>query len=400
MTKVVFQQVRCFLLKFPENLKRITTGSGFIPEIDGLRFLAIFPVVLQHFSERMLRVFPSQTSGEKMVIEFFSHGHVGVYIFFAISGFILALPFGRESIEPRAFPVSIKKYYLRRLTRLEPPYVITMTLLFFILIILQRYNFNSLFPHYLASLFYVHRYVYGEWTPINPPAWTLEIEVMFYLVAPLLTRGYFSIKNKLTRRSLLLLPIVIRLILVTNTTVFDNLYLTLFSTIDFFCVGILMADIYLTERLNENKNPQYKFDIIALVSITVLFATWTWDKNLTLKFIFLIALFITFYSCFRSIVINSFLKNKWITAIGGMCYSIYLIHLAFAEFFAMVWKKVSYFDSYLSNVIVGLVLFLPILFFVSTTFYLLIERPCMDPAWPQKLKKFLRSFAIYRKERI
>lgn len=377
-----------FLSKFPENLKRITSGSGFIPEIDGLRFLAIFPVVFQHFSERMLRVYPPETSSERLVVSLFSHGHVGVYIFFAISGFILTLPFGREQIEPKAAPVSIKKYYLRRLTRLEPPYVIIMTILFLTLILIQRYDFPSLFPHYLASLFYVHRYVYGEWSPINPPAWTLEIEVLFYLLAPLLIRWYFSIRNELGRRSLMILFIALRLILANNTTLFDSLTLTLFSTIDFFCIGILMADVYLTERLNENKNPHLKFDIIALLSIVTLFFSWTWEKNLALKFVFRIALFITLYSTFRSITINSLFKNKWITAIGGMCYSIYLIHLAFAEFFVSVWKNVSYFDSYMLNCLAGLVLFLPMLFCISTAFYLLVEKPCMDPAWPQKLKKF------------
>ena len=53
---------------------------------------------------------------------------LGVLLFFTISGFILGLPFARQYLVA-ARPVSFG-FYRRRVTRLEPPYLISMLLLF------------------------------------------------------------------------------------------------------------------------------------------------------------------------------------------------------------------------------------------------------------------------------
>ena len=56
-------------------------------------------------------------------------GFRGVELFFVISGFILGLPFAAHYLKGAA-PVSLRKYYLRRLTRLEPPYIVALLVLF------------------------------------------------------------------------------------------------------------------------------------------------------------------------------------------------------------------------------------------------------------------------------
>lgn len=384
----MIQQTRLFIAGLPGNLRRITTQADFIPEIDGLRFLAIFPVILHHYSERVARAFAPQTDAEKSMVDFFSHGHIGVYIFFAVSGFILAMPFGKEKLEGGK-TVSLKKYYWRRLTRLEPPYFIAMTGLFLVLVLMMNESFRELLPHYFASLLYLHRVIYNDWTPINPPAWTLEVEVMFYLVAPFIARGYFKIGRPLVRRLVLIGIIVFKVVLLNTTQLFDGLFLTIAYLIEFFLVGILLADFYLTDIKKSSVKNNSAFDLISIVSIVLLFTTWTWGKNLDFKFVFLTALFFVVYSSFQSRIMNKFFRNGWITAIGGMCYSIYLLHLAYAEMYVAVLKKLGIFSTYTNNFYFGFILFLPSLFVVTTIFFLLVEKPCMDPEWPQKLKRFL-----------
>ena len=85
------------------KLRRITSSSLFIPEIDGLRFLAIFLVVVYHVSgEVVLRgkfIVASAPFFHQIVYRFLNNGYKGVLLFFTISGFILALPFAKHVIK-------------------------------------------------------------------------------------------------------------------------------------------------------------------------------------------------------------------------------------------------------------------------------------------------------------
>src|SRR5690606_17853519 len=119
--------------------------------------------------------------------------------FFAISGFILALPFINELVH-EGRKVILKDYYIRRVTRLEPPYIISLILLFGLQVAAGRLSFGEHLPNFFASFFYIHNIVYDAWSVINPVAWSLEIEVQFYLLAPFLFRWLFSIKSPTTRR--------------------------------------------------------------------------------------------------------------------------------------------------------------------------------------------------------
>ena len=61
----------------------------------------------------------------------------GVELFFAISGFILGIPFASHYL--RGVPrVNLRRYFIRRLTRLEPPYIINLMVLAGILVIVTR----------------------------------------------------------------------------------------------------------------------------------------------------------------------------------------------------------------------------------------------------------------------
>ncbi len=106
------------------TFKRITSSGTFIPEIDGLRFIAITSVVLYHVviwlnvkDEKLY----SDASYYPNLYNLFKHGDIGVPLFFVISGFVLGLPFASYHIN-NGKPVSVKNYFLRRLTRLATLY--------------------------------------------------------------------------------------------------------------------------------------------------------------------------------------------------------------------------------------------------------------------------------------
>src|SRR5687768_3535743 len=92
-----------------------------------------------------------------------NQGFYGVYLFFVISGFILSLPFASYHLKG-ANPVSLKQYFLRRVTRLEPPYFLAITFFFVLKVLIgdRGLGFLELLNHYLASIFYLHNIIYLE----------------------------------------------------------------------------------------------------------------------------------------------------------------------------------------------------------------------------------------------
>jgi peptidoglycan/LPS O-acetylase OafA/YrhL len=185
------------------SFKRITSSGNFIPEIDGLRFIAIISVVLLHLNNFIAIKYVTKNTENfdfSFLNKILSHGHVGVPLFFVISGFILGLPFAKYYLK-KGKSVSLKNYFLRRLTRLEPPYIIVMTtLLFGAVYVAKTISLKNGIESYLSSIIYSHNFIYPNGLPkLNIVAWSLEIEVQFYILAPLIAL-FFSIKSFITRR--------------------------------------------------------------------------------------------------------------------------------------------------------------------------------------------------------
>lgn len=386
-----------FFSTLPQRLSRITSGGRFIGEVDGLRFLAIFPVLVQHLSERLQRYGNADFENVKeLSFAAFtaSRGFIGVYIFFAISGFILALPFANHYLNDTRKP-RLKNYFVRRLTRLEPPYIFFMTLFFLILLVMNRYPLQELFPHYLASIFYVHNLVYDAYSMINPVAWTLEIEVQFYILAPLLAAVFFRLKSDFLRRLILVASIFV---LLTAQLYFGWYHMpykiTLLNNLHLFLTGFLVADLYVkTPSFFSSKS--FWFDLLFLLVLPPLFFYWGYEAEKWYLFPFL--LFLVFISVFKSKLVNRFFTNPWIMVTGGMCYTIYLIHLPLAEFQIRLTKNLIIGDVFWVNLLVQLLIYLPLVFAVSAVFFLLIEKPCMDKEWPQKLKAYLQGNKVISK---
>ena len=105
-------------------------------------------------------------------------------LFFTISGFILFLPYAAHFLRGGKQP-RLRQYYFRRVTRIEPPYLIHLGIAFVIALVINDRDPLQLAPHLMASAFYLHNLIYGMSSTLNTVAWSLEIEVQFYLLAPL-----------------------------------------------------------------------------------------------------------------------------------------------------------------------------------------------------------------------
>ncbi len=362
-------------------------SNKYIPEIDGLRFLSIFLVVLLHLRTQLLREFSAKWNEEGLENNWLywivTRGGCGVHIFFAISGFILAVPFAKSYIS-KSKPVNLKGYYVRRVTRLEPPFVISLILFTLVHIIVLNVNFQSIIPHFFASLGYVHYIIYGKWSPLNPVTWSLETEIQFYLLAPLLFM-VFKIQKKYVR---LIIMFLITILLISPLHLFvsylyqHHLDKSLFMYSSFFMSGVIFANYYLQNIQDKIIRLSFIYDLIGIVALSSILLIHDTNYLLLLVTAQPTAIFFLLISIFRGKMLNKFFSTDWVATIGGMCYSIYLLHYPALALMTKASKSITLGDSFTINYLGQFVIVLPVVLLISVCFFLIFEKPFMT-----KIKK-------------
>ena len=76
--------LRSYLNKWKNKLSRVTSSGNYISEVDGLRFIAIMPVIIQHLSERLIKNTPIEFAtpiAQDQLAFLASRGTIGVFIF-------------------------------------------------------------------------------------------------------------------------------------------------------------------------------------------------------------------------------------------------------------------------------------------------------------------------------
>lgn len=375
------------------KLKRKTNSNFFIPQIDGLRFLAISLVVLIHINvfylAKNILPFNNSITDYPLFFSFLYNGFKGVELFFVISGFILAMPFAKHYLH-NGNKVLLKEYFLRRLTRLEPPYVLAMLFIFFVFIIIGKFNIIELFPSLLSAITYTHNF-FDHLPSLSGITWSLEIELQFYLIVPALSL-VFSL-NKLKRRAVMFGSIVL-------FPIFQNFFLpntvTLYNYLQFFLVGFLLADLYLSGfRFRLPKIVSLLIGFIAL--FVIIFMDFSdphigvvLGESLLNKIIFPFVIFLFYILVITDDVWKNLFSNRIFTSIGGMCYTIYLWHMLILSAVGNKLMVLNVANNFLLDFLFKMsVLFILVILFSAIPF-LIIEKPTMDKDWPRKLYHFFK----------
>ena len=146
------------------------------PDIDGLRALAILPVVAYH-------AFPRYAPG----------GFIGVDIFFVISGYLISLIIFRSLINN---DFSFAEFYAHRIKRIFPALILVASACYAVgWFALLPDEFKQLGKHIAAGMGFVQNFVLwkeagyfdvaSELKPLMH-LWSLAVEEQFYLIFPLL----------------------------------------------------------------------------------------------------------------------------------------------------------------------------------------------------------------------
>ncbi len=144
------------------------------PDIDGLRAIAVVPVVLYHFG-----------------VPWFSGGFVGVDVFFVISGFLIT---SLIDVEIQAGRFSIVNFYERRVRRILPPLIVVVAAAMVVSLILlfpadlKRFAESVIAVTVFSSNveFWRESGYFDAGSSVKPllHTWSLAVEEQFYLFFP------------------------------------------------------------------------------------------------------------------------------------------------------------------------------------------------------------------------
>lgn len=149
--------------------------------VDALRGIAVLLVILTHTAQSV----PGLPSALDSLAKY---GQTGVQLFFVASAYTLCLSHARRGHEPR--PVA--SFYLRRLFRIAPLYLVGIAT-YFALHLARQPGHPVLEPYspanVMANVFLVHGFVPAANNNIVPGGWSIGTEMAFYALFPLLFAG-------------------------------------------------------------------------------------------------------------------------------------------------------------------------------------------------------------------
>jgi peptidoglycan/LPS O-acetylase OafA/YrhL len=156
-------------------IQRPTWLPAYIPELQGLRGLAVLSVVIYHCNPRL----------EGTWIHYASlWGWAGVNLFFVLSGFLIT----SILLEARGKPRYFRNFYARRALRIWPVYLLVLVVVYLnapwfigptIFVAIKT-------APWLAYIFFVQNLCHLTLPPALGPTWSLAIEEQYYFLwAPL-----------------------------------------------------------------------------------------------------------------------------------------------------------------------------------------------------------------------
>lgn len=338
-----------------------------IPEIDGLRAIAIIQVVFFHIYIyiKYKTGYANNIDENNILVLFAKNGHQGVELFFVISGFIIALPY----IKGRA--LQIGDFYKKRLVRILPPYYITLIIFLTLYLLQHQKDQQQIFDQFLASITFLSNLILGKATSTNPVGWSLEVEIQFYLLLPLIT---LLLKLKNNTVYILLLAIIAIGPILNYSLATKELYPSLLNYIHFFFLGILIAKLYIAKQA-------ISFGVITelVIASSALLCMFILDfSSIQRIYLHLILLFILFYLTLNSDFLKKIFGNKILATIGVLSFSIYLIHYQLIAIFGEFIFNHFLIAQNPFNVGISIFSILCVISLGSYMFYVMVERMLMN----------------------
>lgn len=223
----------------------------YLPQVDGLRFLAAFLVLLSHF--RPLADSFGSGPVAQLGARIQQFGWIGVDIFLVLSSFLICLLLG---VEKSTFgSIDIRRFYIRRILRIWPlyfPYFLIATFWLSPKILPPEQMRLSIAQHFLPFMTFTGNLSYNLFTaslsPLFAHLWTISLEEQFYVLVPVL--AFFSAAFRSTGLALvsvgLAFTFAVRWYVLANGVIYPTVWVFPLCRLDPFLVGGVCAWLYRT----------------------------------------------------------------------------------------------------------------------------------------------------------
>lgn len=327
-------------------------------ELDGLRFIAVFLVILSHW-------FP-----KTHFLNYLPNGSIGVTIFFVLSGFLISSILFNYKQKIKKGKVNNRKalaiFYIRRSLRIFPIYYILIIFLYFYGYSTIKENFGYFLTYTSNILMFKNQTSYGTISHL----WTLAIEEQFYLFWPFIV---LFVRKKFIK---VIIPILILI------AVFSQFYMNLnfeyynyltFNAFDAFGFGSLLAFFHTFEKENLVVYRNILWGLLAVVSLFfILNINFFTSQTLTSILTTLLLIFILNAKNKNSYP-SKFLRIPTLRYIGKISYGIYLFHTFIPGFMRNYYQL--YLPTFLKNQYFISGVNFGIVILVATVSWYVIESP-------------------------
>jgi len=358
-------------LSIAGQTSRAKPSSGRIPQLDGLRGMAVLLVLLYHY------VFLTSAAPRSGIVHYlqtaFRMGWAGVDLFFVLSGFLIGGILLNAKDSPRYF----KTFYLRRIYRIFPIYYLWIGVYFFVAftpltrwagptgIVRDKWTIIPAYGLFLQNIVWSRGEAFR--TAWLAALWSLAVEEQFYLATPSVVR-FLSKRGLVTSLILVIIGAPLIRILVYKYIVPTHgaaPYMLTPCRADALAMGVLLAIVLREERWRALLRGHLKaiYGVLGLLFAGVTYLTIA-DKSQ-----YSYAMTVWGYSCldafFSGLLILALMVPDGIWAgicrwpflieIGGISYCMYIIHSAVNDIchfgFSSPMNGISTFSSLAATVV-------------------------------------------------